>query len=843
MPPRQTKAYQEARERLQRLGVLRASGHEHFRGSVVVPIFGERAQVEEVYGRKITPRLRKGTPDHLYLPDPHKGVWNREALASSEEVILCESLFDALSFWQAGQRHVSASYGVGGFTEAHLAALRAHDVRRVLIAYDADRAGDEAAERVAASLLPLGIECFRIVFPRGLDANDVLCQSGADAAARLAELVQQAVWLGKGAASPPLAALLPASISASVPATAEAPEPPKAPPPASPVPPLPEHVEPEVERRGSELLLSVEGLSFRVRGLEKSAAPDVLRVNLLLRQGERFHVDTLDLYAAKPRALFVSQAARELGLKEEPLKKALGAVLLKLEALREGGGDEEGEEGPARSAPQMSEAEAAAALHLLRSADLLSRILADFRRSGVVGEETNKLVGYLAAVSRKLERPLAIIVQSSSAAGKTSLMDAVLAFVPSEEKVQYSALTGQSLFYMEGVDLRHKVLAVVEEEGAEKASYALKLLQSEGELTIASTGKDPESGRLVTQAYRVEGPVMIFLTTTAVEIDEELLNRCLVLTVNEDREQTRAIHRVQRERRTLEGLLAAQEKEEILALHQNAQRLLRPLAVVNPYAPQLTFLDSRTRTRRDHEKYLTLIDAIALLHQHQREVRRIETSGRVLEYVEVTLADIEHANRLSAEVLGRSLDELPPQTRTLLGLLDAMVREIQEREGAERGEIRFTRADVRHSTGWSDFQVKTHLRRLEELEYLLAHRGGPGQRYCYELLYAGEGEDGAPFLLGLSGVERLLPRYGPDPEGSAADREGPESHPEGARSPEGAPEAGDGSPARDAPKSHPGNRIAAKAVPWTEIAPAGPVGRRTALAVSAVSYAPNGSQA
>ena len=89
-----------------------------------------------------------------------------------------------------------------------------------------------------------------------------------------------------------------------------------------------------------------------------------------------------------------------------------------------------------------------------------------------------------------------------------------------------------------------------------------------------------------------------------------------MLTVNEDREQTQAIHRLQRERQTLEGLLARQEREEMLKLHRNAQRLLQPLFVANPYARELTFLDSQTRTRRDHTKYLTLIRAIALLHQY-----------------------------------------------------------------------------------------------------------------------------------------------------------------------------------------------------------------------------------
>ena len=191
----------------------------------------------------------------------------------------------------------------------------------------------------------------------------------------------------------------------------------------------------------------------------------------------------------------------------------------------------------------------------------------------------------------KLGAPVAVVIQSTSAAGKSSLMDAVLALLPEEDRVKYSAMTGQSLFYLGETHMKHKVLAIVEEEGAARASYASKLLQSEGELTIASTGKDPQTGNLITQSYRVEGPVMLFLTTTAVEIDEELLNRCLVLSVDEGREQTRAIRRRQRLKRTLEGLLARQEREHLLALHRNVQRLLRPLAVVNPYAPSLSFLD------------------------------------------------------------------------------------------------------------------------------------------------------------------------------------------------------------------------------------------------------------
>jgi len=376
------------------------------------------------------------------------------------------------------------------------------------------------------------------------------------------------------------------------------------------------------------------------------------------------------------------------------------------------------------------------------------------------------------------------VVQSSSAAGKSSLMDSILAFVPPEHRIEYSAMTGQSLFYMGETDLKHKVLAIVEEQGASRATYALKLLQSEGVLTIASTGKDPVTGRLVTQQYRVEGPVMIFLTTTAIEIDEELLNRCLVLTVNEDREQTRAIHRAQREAQTLEGLLKRAERETIVRLHQNAQRMLRPLAVVNPRAPGLSFPDSMTRTRRDHMKYLTLIRASALLHQHQRPIRTVTTqAGETIEYIEATDEDHALANRLVEEVLGRSLDELPAQTRRLLLLIDRAVTEECERLKMERADFRFTRRDVRAWSAWGDTVLKKHLGRLEDMEYLAAHRGGRGQSFVYELVFA-PGED--PSKARLPG---LISAYGKDVydrKKSPLDDE--KSHPAGEKSPTGRPQ-------------------------------------------------------
>ncbi len=748
IPQSKYKAGTEIRAQLKRIGILRPTGQAHFTGCLVFPVLSPEGVIGEVYGRRISAGVKPGRPHHLYLPGAHQGVLNERALSASatDEVILCESVIDALTFWVAGFRHVTASYGTSGFTDDHLTAFKKYAIKRVLIAYDRDEAGNKAAESLAVKLNLEGIECFRVLFPKGMDANQY-AQDITPAEKSLGVVLRSAQWMGKGQVPetepksiPPLAAG--SSESLAQPELSELPEPTI----ASPQPSIPEALEAEVSEH--EVKITLGDRQYRIRGLSKNRDYEQLKINLRVTRGDAFHVDTLDLYLAKQRATYIKQAGMELSLEVNLLKRDLGQVLLKLETLQ-------AEQIQRQHTPEqkevitLSEAEHTAALELLKSPQIMQRIVADIERCGVVGEATNSQVCYLACLSRKLEQPLAIIIQSTSAAGKSALMDAVLALMPEEEAIQYSAMTGQSLFYLGETDLKHKILAIAEEEGVKEASYALKLLQSQGELTIASTGKDATTGQLVTQEYHVEGPVMLFLTTTAIDLDEELKNRCLVLSINETREQTRIIQQRQRFEDTLDGMLAGEDKIAILSLHRNAQRLLRPLRVVNPFAEQLTFIDDRTRTRRDHKKYLGLIKSITLLHQYQREIKTIQHHERQVEYIEVTLNDIEMANQLAHEVLGRTLDELPPQTRRLLNLMYEHTQEHCTTQAMHQSDYRFSRREVREYSAWGNTQLSIHLKRLEDMEYLIVHRGGRGQTFVYELAYQGKGDDGSPFVMNL----------------------------------------------------------------------------------------------
>jgi DNA primase len=794
VPSFTVKAGKVARETLTRVGLVRETGHEAFRGCLTFPITDENGHVVGLYGRKLS-KPQHGAPVHLYLRGPHRGVFNLLGVRGQESIILCESIIDALTFWCAGFRHVTCTYGVEGLTAEIRDVL--HSAKRVLLAFDRDDAGERGAEKVAAELMAAGVECRRVKFPHGMDAN-AYARKVSPAEKSLAVLLNAAEWMGGGALAPVseepraasekpadrggpvLAAEAPVKTAPAVAAAAALTSTSTAaalavPPPAEvaahpPMKPTPT----PVQAVGPVLLDNVAGLTlvsddevllergdrrYRVVGLRKNTSEDVMRVNVRVRTGSAFFMDTLDLQMSRPRDAFQKLAGTELGVSPDVIKHDVNALFEVLDELRRRR-ISAALTVEANPVPEMTDEERVDALRMLRNPKLLQQVLVDFERCGVVGEETNKLTGYLAAVSRKLERPLAVVLQSFSAAGKSSLMDGVLAFFPDEEEERFSAMTGQSLFYFGEKDLKHKILALAEEEGGEKVSYALKLLQSEGKLSIASTSKNNVTGVLETKRYKVEGPVMLFQTTTRVEMDEELLNRCLVLTVDESREQTQRIHAMQRRLRTEEGIVRNREKPSILRLHQNSQRLLEPWPVYNPYAEFMTFPTDKMRLRRDHMKYLTLIDAIALLHQFQREKRVILCDdGARVEALVVDLRDIEVANKLASEVLGRTLDELPPQTRRVLVEIRGMVLAAAEAEGCDPSEVRITRRDVREWMRCSEVQIRMHMQKLVEFEYLLPHRGQRGQQFVYELLWDGKGYEGDAFLAGLSTVKQISERH------------------------------------------------------------------------------------
>jgi len=340
--------------------------------------------------------------------------------------------------------------------------------------------------------------------------------------------------------------------------------------------------------------------------------------------------------------------------------------------------------------------------------------------SGVVGEEANRLLLFVAFTSRKLAHPLHVVSLGPSGSGKTHLQEAVSRLIPEEDRIEVTTLTENALYYFAGEDLRHRLLVIEDLDGAESALYPLRELMSKGRLTKTLAVKD-QRGRLRPVTVRAEGPVVVAGCSTREALYEDNENRALVLHTDQSPEQDAAV--LDYQRRLASGEVSREGQEAVRRLVQNAQRLLRPLRVVNPYASRLRLPERVTRRRRTNRLYLSCVEAVALYHQKQRAVQKDEATG--VEVVVATLEDVAWANRLLAPVLVGRSDELSGACRGFLEALKALLE--------ERGKEVFRSAEVRRKLGVSPSTLSRHLNTLRRFGLLEVVGGNQAQGYDYRL--------------------------------------------------------------------------------------------------------------
>lgn len=702
-------ADEELLAQLTALGVLTESRHEFMNGCVVFPLWAPNGTVVNLYGR----RLVDGDINHLALAGGQPGLWNLPAIKRSSFLVLAPSVLDALTAIDGGLSETIPYGWPDGFTSDQVTFLKQSGVKRLAIAFKSDERGRKRAAVVAGQLREEGFEVASIALPEGEDINSYLTGRHSEDARKTlkAKVADAFASLAVGPSDTVAATAIPGELY-------------------------------EPTEHGFKLTL--HGRAYEIKGISRETTQLKVVIKAVGDPRKGFELKTLDLFSARSRDAYARDCARLFNQTEPVIKTDVDRVLECVEAWKP-------QKVGSPAAPAPSPEDTARALAFLKNPNLFEEVLADLGTLGVAGEETNKLLCYLAVVSRKLDDPLSLLIQSRSAAGKSTLQHAVLSLAPDEDQVHYTRLTTQALFYQGEMQLAHKVMAIEEAEGLGSAAYSLRALQSAKKLTVATTSKDPVSGKMKTESYRVQGPVAVLLTTTFASLDEETQSRFLTLTIDESRQMTETILAAQRHRDTLEGYLADLEKSAVVRKHQTAQRLLEPLVVINPFAIQLTFPVRSLRARRDHKKYLMLIKAVAFLYQKQREMKEAERSGQAFSYIEVSKDDIRRANTLAVHVLGHSADELSAPARSLLKQIHVMVKQYCLEKNVPPTDYRFTRKHLREQTGWSDWQVRIHAKELEELEYLKARAGAWGKEYVYELTW--DGDDDSSRAIGIALVD------------------------------------------------------------------------------------------
>ncbi len=462
-------------------------------------------------------------------------------------------------------------------------------------------------------------------------------------------------------------------------------------------------------------------LEIHILGGIKLNNLDRMRVTMSVQKPKSINIlrHSIDLYNDNMVEKFVRKIAERIEIGTSIARKTLQELTAALEHYRI---DELEAANKATEiqVKELSEKEEQAAVKFLKSKDLLKKTNELIGKSGVIGEETNRLLMYLIFTSRKTNNPLHCISLGSSGVGKTHLQSKVAELIPDEDKIEITVLSANAFYYFNRTELQYKLILIEDLDGAESVLYPLRELQSKKRITKTVVHKDSR-GESKTIHLVVEGPVSIAGCTTQESIYEDNSNRSFLLYIDESEEQDKKIMDYQR-------LLSAGKrnvKEECTAARflRDVQRTLNSVSVRNPYAEYLSLPSSVFKPRRTNSHYLQFIEAVTFYCQWQRQKKYDEETGE--EYIETTIQDIEQANELIKDVLLHKSDTITGAARNHLEKLKAYLK--------ENNQTTFTNAEIRKQLHLKESTLRGYHKQLQEEGYIKRMRHKKTKSYCFEI--------------------------------------------------------------------------------------------------------------
>jgi DNA primase len=693
------------KEALKVSGILTKHNGEHFHNCIVFPIIDDNEKVVGIYGRKIT----NYDPRHLYLPGSHRGVWNRKASRVYDEIVLVESIIDALSLVQIGVENVQPLYGTNGFTAEHLQILKDDNVKTIVLALDNDEAGGKATEKLKASLLDDSF-AVKTIFPKlsnpstGLRAKDWNEEL-------LAGLDKETFKLLVGEAGEEKKQEAEKSF--------------------------------EITREGIKDIFKAEhtcsepldsardklsrGIVYEIVGAKELFVTN-LRVNVKAIYGGESYYDNADLASGRSRRALSETLAQLFGIEYRIVERDLMRILDHYAELRD---KKLAELNNVRRAVEITDEDRELGLAFLKAPDMFGEIVRDMEILGYVGENVNKQLVYLAASSRKLDDPISVIIVSQSSAGKSLLVETMRRLMPEEDVLAVTSLSDQALNYIAPGGLLHKLLIMGEAMHSDEIERQIREMLSGKRLSRMVVLKDDKGGVPATQTISQDVVVSLFMSTTASDINPENASRCFIVNADESEEQTERIQKAQREKYTLARYFEKKhDVPGIVRKHQAAQRILRNVVIVNDYGKYFRFPKTLVRTRRDHDRFVDLVVSVCFLRQYRKETKMMNDprTGAQTEYIECDIEDYRIASDImKAGVLDATYADVPKSLIRFYEELRALYGSTAKEKGLKITEAGLTQRDIRKKIAWIGAEsIKQYLRKLTYLEYLQA--GGTKRR-------------------------------------------------------------------------------------------------------------------
>lgn len=439
--------------------------------------------------------------------------------------------------------------------------------------------------------------------------------------------------------------------------------------------------------------------------------PDI--ANLAIRQN-------LDLYSITQVEKLARLVAERLEISVTQVSKDLSDITSELERYRLQQ-IEQKEKQQTKQAKQLTETERTAATAFLKNKNLLAVTNEMIGKSGIVGEELNRLIMWLIYTSRKTSKPLHVISMGSSGTGKSHLQEKVGELIPEEDKIEITALTENAFYYFDKAELGHKLILIEDLDGIWSALYPLRELQSKQRISKTVTIKD-KNGNTKTIHLKVHGPVCIAGCTTKESLYEDNANRCFLVQLDESQEQDERVMHYQR--KISAGKINTLGEIQARQRLQHVQSVLQPITVINPYAELLQIPKEIFKPRRTNAHYLAFIEVITFYKQLQREQKVDESTGEI--YIETTIEDIAEANDLLKQILLRKSDELNGATRNYFEELKAYLERTKQSS--------FTNTSIRNSLRIPVSSIKRYHSALQEAGLIRKIEQRNTKAYHYEVI-------------------------------------------------------------------------------------------------------------
>lgn len=688
------------------------------KGCIIFPLRNEAKEIVGLYGRST---YEDATNRHFYLQG-QRGLYPAYPGVETTHLILCESVIDAASLLQLELPKgwsVLALYGTENLKTAHRQAiLKCLRLEEIIFAFDGDGAGKKATQKYCKSLSELypKLRFSTLNLPDGEDINSLYANHLEEAQSLFEELFEnrKAMELAQSSSAP-------IESDKSNDFSDER---------KKPVRLGGMAVASKVKLQDGELnTTNTELLKYRTEELEgwllggiRMTGLDRLKMTLKLIEltsgKDKSLRHNFDLYNDDQVEKMVKKAAGRLEVSSKIVRSFLEKLTEALESWRLE--QIEGKQSQNDKAKLLTPKELEAATNYLSTPKLMERTSIDIGKSGVIGEELNRLIMYLIFTSRKMPKPLHVISFGSSGSGKTHLQSAIAALIPEEAKIETTALSDNAVYYFGENELGHKLVLVEDLDGAEGVMYALRELKSKQEVKKTVTIKD-EKGKLKTVTLLVRGPISFAACTTRERLYEDNANRSFLLYIDESRKQDELI--MEEQRKMSSGKINESEQISIREQFQDMQQLLQPIKVINPYADYIRIPEKAFKPRRTNGHILAFIEAITFYHQYQRAKKRHPETGET--YIESTIEDIEWAFKLLQPILLRKSDELSGRCRDFFERLKKQLK-------ASKAQT-FYQKPVRESMRLNPNNLKHYLRQLQQYGYIKIVGGSRYRGFEYEV--------------------------------------------------------------------------------------------------------------